>query len=433
VTQYPPAEKHRPEPEPPVVTISPPKSAQVELFKLELSSSVWRGVLAEYRDMLVETTEASDAYHLFTFLACTGSLIGRRAYLDYGLSLYGNQYVTLVGLTTQTRKTTSLRHSERTIREVDPSWRVLRGLSSAEGLLAQIADPWTKENAKGDIIAQGGTTDKRMMVWLGELSTLLKKAKQDRVANIVPLLTEAFDCPPELHLPTRAEPITVTQPYISLICASTPSWLEDLQDRDVLGGFANRFLYILGEPKAPIPFPKPPRADRKDRIITHLRDIQSWLPEQGIRMELTQPARELWTEFYTRWHALPWPDELLAAIVQRIPDIVLKIAVIYAALEKQSRIGPEILTAAIDAGGYAVASAQRIFSDFHTSRERKLEKRIVEVLKAGSMKFGDLHRAVGGRYSTKALNVALDALKHAGLVWKKEQGGTVIWGLSENG
>lgn len=415
-----------------ITSVSPPASKETKLFHLALPATVWRGIVGDYRDMLADTTEASDAYHLFTFLGCAGSIIGRRAYLLYGLPLYGNLYVTIVGASGLTRKTTSLRHSERTVCEVDPSWRVLRGVSSAEGLLAQIADPWTKENAKGDIIDQGGTSDKRMMVWLGELSSLLKKAKQDRVANIIPLLTEAFDCPPDLHLPTRADPITVTEPYISLMCASTPSWLEDLQDRDVLGGFANRFIYILGEPKPPIPFPEPPRSDLQDRIIARLSDLQAWLPDQGLRLELTSPARELWVEFYTRWHSLSWPDELLAAILQRIPDITLKIAVIYATLEKRTQIDAEILKTAIDAGGYAVASAQRIFSDFHTSREGKLEKRISSVLEPGPMKFGDLHRAVGGRYSTKALNGALDALKHAGQVWRKEQGSTVIWGRPEN-
>ena len=105
---------------------------------------------------------------------------------------------------------------------------------------------------------------------------------------------------------------------------------------------------------------------------------------------------------------------------------------IYTVLKKGLQIDVERLTAAIDVGGYAVASAQRIFSDFHTSRERKLEKRILDVLKAGAMKFGDLHRAVGGRYSTLELNRALDALCRSGQTWKREQGTTVVYGVPES-
>ena len=215
-----------------------------------------------------------------------------------------------------------------------------------------------------------------------------------------------------------------------LVCASTPSWLEDLQDRDVLGGFANRFAFILGPAKDPIPFPNQPDAQLKQKISSHLVDVMAWLPDR-FEVTLTDDARQLWSEFYTRWHSTQWPDELLGAIVQRIPDLVLKVALIYAVLEKRHQINGEILNAAIDVGGYAAASAQRIFSEFHTTRESKLESRILKVLGVGAMKFGDLHRTVGGRYSTLELNRALDALCKSGQIWRREEGKSVAFGLSE--
>ncbi|MDA0710554.1 MAG: DUF3987 domain-containing protein [bacterium] len=410
-----------------VTTPPPPRRPE---FKLELPDTVWRGVVATYRDMLERTTEAAEAYHLFTFLTCAGSMLGRRAFIEYGLRLYGNLYVAIVGKTGESRKTTSLRHAERTLRLVDETWRILRGISSAEGLLSQIADPWEKLNGKGDVIASGGTEDKRILVWLGELSSLLRKAKQDRVANIIPILTEAFDNPPDLHLPTKADPITVTEPFVSILAASTPSWLEDLQDRDVLGGFGNRFAYILGGPKEPIPFPDPPSRLHQTRIVSHLAEVDAWLPNE-LEVTLTGEARELWAEFYTRWNKLTWPDELFSAIVQRIPDVALKIALLYAVLEKRTEVDAEILSAAIDAGGYAVASAQRIFTTFHQTRETKLESRILDILKDSAVKFGPLHRSVGGRYSTAELNRTLDALTRSGQIWKQEQGNTVAFGISD--
>ncbi|GEM_PF-1131772 len=409
------------EPAPKIATVTPPQARRVD-FPLELPDSVWRGVVRDYRDMLARTTEAADSFHLFTFLACAGSVIGRRAFIRYGLSLHGNLYVCIVGPTAEGRKTTSLRHAERAIREVDPSWRVLRGLSSAEGLLSQVADPWEKKNAKDTVVAQGGTADKRLMAWLSELSTLLKKARQDSVSNIIPLLTEAFDCPPDLCLPTRNDPITVTEPYISLITASTPSWLEDLADRDIMGGFGNRFVYVLGPPKAPIPFPDPPDARLMEKVVSHIGDVLLWLPD-SLEVTLTGPARDLWAEFYTRWKGQTWPDETLGAVLQRIPDITLKVALIYAVLEKRREIDADILTAAIDAGGYCVASAQRIFSGFHATRASKLESRVLEVLKEGPVKSWALHRAIGGgRYSSDEINRALDALCRAGSVSRTGQG-----------
>ena len=164
--------------------------------------------------------------------------------------------------------------------------------------------------------------------------------------------------------------------------------------------------------------------------MSHLAEVDAWLPTQ-LEVTLTGEARELWAEFYTRWHKLTWPDELFSAIVQRIPDVTLKIALLYAVLEKRRDVDAEILSAAIDAGGYAVASAQRIFTTFHQSWETKLENRILDILKDGAVQFGLLHRRVGGRYSTVQLNRTLDALTKSGQIWKQEQGNTVAFGISD--
>lgn len=59
------------EPAPKIVTVTPPPK-RVE-FPLDLPDSVWRGVFRDYRDALARTTEAADAFHLFTFLACGGT------------------------------------------------------------------------------------------------------------------------------------------------------------------------------------------------------------------------------------------------------------------------------------------------------------------------------------------------------------------------
>ena len=392
-------------------------------FPLDLPSSVWRGIVGDYRDMLQSTTEAPDSYHLFTFLTCCGSLFGRRVYIEYGRRLFVNLYVAIVGPTCSARKSTSLGHAEDVVRDADPSWTILRGLSTAEGLLAQIADPPRNQNNNGASTGLGGTTDKRLLVWLSELSSLLRKAKQERVSNIVPLLTEAFDCPRNLQLPTRADPITVTDPFVSLLCASTPAWLEaDLSNRDILGGFANRFLYVLGEPKNPIPFPDPPDVNLRTGIVNQLSKVNEGLPADGMEVHLTANAKEIWHGFYVRWRSLRWGDEIQDAVLQRIPDMTLKIALIYAALEKQSEINAEILSAAIDATGYGAASAQRIFGDFNKSKRRKLEDRVVQVLgDRGPMRRSVLHQAVSGRHSAAEVTRMLEDLVRAEMVVQNQK------------
>jgi len=72
----------------------------------------------------------------------------------------------------------------------------------------------------------------------------------------------------------------------------------------------------------------------RNKIIAHLKKILVWLPEE-LEVNLTPYARQMWAECYARWRSETWPDEMFAAIVQRIPDVVLKIALIYAVLEKR--------------------------------------------------------------------------------------------------
>lgn len=391
--------------------VSPP------VFALKLPEIAWRGILADYRAMLRATTEASDAFHLFTFLACAGSGLGRTAYVPYGFPVFANLYVTLVGPTGESRKTSALRHAEETGKRADDSWRILRGISTAEGLIAQVADPWEEKDKTGKVISQGGTADKRLLIWLGELSAFLRKARQERVAHVVPFLADAWDCLPTLDLPTRNTPLRVTRPYISLVSASTPEWLEgSLSDREIMGGFANRFLFSVGEPKAPIPFPDPPDERLRNRIVAHLAAVRLAWQGREEAIPLSPTARGVWESFYLTWKGYRWPDPLMAALLQRLPDQCLKIALLYAVLEESAVITDELLQVALEVGKYAVASAQSIFGPFYASRDARHEANIRKALEAtgGQMPVAELQRKRGGRLSSAELWRVLTAWQSTG-------------------
>ena len=355
-------------------------------FTLILPRHVWRGLVEDYREMVKTSTEASDALHLFTFLAFVGSLIGRKAYIRYGRDLFGNIYVCFVGPTAETRKTTAIRFGEETVLQADNSLHVLRGVSSAEGLIAQIAD--------------GTTNDKRLLVVLSELTSLMQKARQDGVKNIIPFLTEAYDSPPTLDLPTRTNPLVATAPHISILSASTPDWLEDgMQDREILGGFGNRFMYIVGQPKDPISFPDPPDKQLGEKITGRLSEILS--TQQETEFDLSPEARKLWDRFYRDWRAHEWTDAVAAALVQRTPDFAMKVTLIYAVLDGEQEITAELLQIGIDVAKYCVASSQQVFSEFYANADRRIELKVEEKLKPiGKMTYSELHRVVGGRIST---------------------------------
>jgi hypothetical protein len=138
--------------------------------------------------------------------------------------------------------------------------------------------------------------------------------------------------------------------------------------------------------------------------------------EQAIT--LAPEARELWATFYRAWKQRQWSDALIAALMARIPDNCLKIALLYAILEGQKGISSEILEVALDVGAYAVASAQRLFGTFYASREARHEARIRKLLveAGGQLAMAELQRKLSGRVSSGELSRTLSALEKLGEV-----------------
>jgi hypothetical protein len=144
---------------------------------------------------------------------------------------------------------------------------------------------------------------------------------------------------------------------------------------------------------------------------------ETWRSREAA-LTLTSDARSLWETFYRSWKQREWHDALLAALVERIPDNCLKIALIYAVLEQQSAITREVLEVALDVGAYAVASAQRIFGTFYASREARHEAKMEKILDdaGGQLPMADLQRRLSGRVSSGELSRLLGTLEKLGEV-----------------
>ena len=83
-------------PEPP-----PPKPS------IALPDNIWRGLFAEYRDLVSGTTEAPDIYHFGIFAFVLGVTLARRIWLNYARPIYPNFYICEVGTSALTRKGTA--------------------------------------------------------------------------------------------------------------------------------------------------------------------------------------------------------------------------------------------------------------------------------------------------------------------------------------
>jgi hypothetical protein len=388
-------------------TLSKPATTQVSL---ELPAIVWRGLFKDYRDMVADTTEAADAFHYATFLQVLGCTIGRRLYVYHATRLYPNFYTCLVGRSGLTRKDTTWSRGRAVLdmlhaySEDDPSppFKTLRGIRSYEGLLDELAGE-----------------RKVRLIQLGELLSLLAKAKQDSLGNIIPALTELYDSPDLLNPPVHQKDVKpATEPFLSIMAGTTQDWLQKaLTERDIYGGFASRWIYFYGLPKGPMPNPPKVDQDKRNKLVQELNQIRDWADSvSNGEITISDEATALFEDYYREYYRRCQQPGLIPTLIVRIQDFIWKIALLYAIDTMSEAISKDHLEAAIAVGKYLEASVAEVFASFGTSNGKAQETKLLDFLRAegGPVPEREVYRRFN--MSAKELESVVTPLLKIGLV-----------------
>jgi hypothetical protein len=238
-----------------------------------------------------------------------------------------------------------------------------------------------------------------VVISLEEAAELLRRGRWEG-STVIPFLTTCFDCPSKYELPFRKNPVNLDQPTPSLIASTTPDWFwQSVKLADFQGGFANRILYFTGERKDPIPLPSLPDLDLIRMKVDEL------IEQETVEAKFGPGAVNLWEAFYAAWGEKQQKLEtMLQVAIQRIPAYVIKICMVYAALEKTL---PEItraqLGAAILVGNYCVKCAEELLSlqNSGTNPTKELERRILSYVKreGGQVNKRLIYKALWRHYS----------------------------------
>ena len=377
---------------------------------LELPNIAWRSLFKDYRDMVASTTEAADAFHYATFLQVFGCTIGRRLSVYHATKLYPNFYNCLVGRSGLTRKDTAwsrggdllFRLHAETESEESPPFRMVKGIRSYEGLLDELAGE-----------------RKVRLIQLGELLSLLSKARQDSLGNIIPALTELYDSPDLLNPPVHQKNVKpATKPFLSIMTGTTQDWLQKaLTERDIYGGFANRWLYFHGLPKDPMPNPPKVDPEKRNKLVQELNQIRDWADDvpKG-EITISDEANALFEEYYREYYGRCQLPGLIPTLIVRIQDFIWKIALLYAADTMSEAISRDHLEAAIAVGNYLETSVTEVFANFGTSSGKAQETKLLDFLRAESGPVPE--REVYRRFnmSAKELESVVTPLLKIGLV-----------------
>jgi hypothetical protein len=318
-----------------------------------LESAALYGLAGDIVRTIEPQSEADRAALLLQTLAAAGNLLGSEVFCTVGSTLHGLRlFVVLVGESSKARKGTSWNPIKRLFALVDPTWgseRITTGLSSGEGLIAEVRDD-------GEVVL-----DRRLLIVQSEFASVLKiMAREGNTLSAI--LRDAWD-EGNLRTLVKREPLKATGAHISVIGHITRQELmRYLSDTEAHNGFANRLLWSSVKRSKYLP----EGGDLPDAtflgLAKRLQAVLTWArARQGRQLQRDENAKALWANVYPQLSdGLPG---LLGAATSRAEAQVLRLSAIYAALDCSDQIRVEHLQAALAVWDFVFESARHIFGD----------------------------------------------------------------------
>ena len=314
-------------------------------------------MFGKYRDLVAGTTEASDNYHYADFLVIFGCTLAHRVSVHYAGPLYPNFYVCNIGRTGESRKTTAANRAKslclklNSTQEEEEEYRtfsIMNQIGSIEALYDSLSG---KKRIR--------------LIYYNELGSLMAKAQQSGTSNIITDLTNLWDIQERINPSTRRVRVNCEYPFVSILACSTIEWLyKYISLENIYSGFANRWNFIYGEPKPPMPNPPPVSESAENELVKNVNDVRKWandLPNNGL-IKKSNEAEEMWEAFYIDFfNEQINKTGLLPELLIRIPVFIWKIATLYACQDMSATIRGKDLHRAIRVGQFLEKSMRVIF------------------------------------------------------------------------
>jgi Protein of unknown function (DUF3987) len=308
-------------------------------------------------------TEADPVAILLGFIATFGNIVGNGPYYQVESDRHhANLFIVQVGASSKGRKGTADGRVKAVTKAADETWfdeRMASGLSSGEGLIDAVRDEVRKWVAKEQQfeIADPGVADKRLMITEPEFAGALS-AMERHGNTLSPVIRNAWDGK-KLQTMTKSSPLKATGAHISIIGHITEDELRArLTKTDVANGFANRFLFCCVRRSKYLP-----HGGAEVDLINLCRRVKNAVEfaRPVGRVKMTNEAARAWEAAYPELSADR--SGLVGAVIARSEAQVVRLALIYALLDRQDAISPQHLEAAMAVWAYCEESALRIFGD----------------------------------------------------------------------
>lgn len=379
------------------------KEAEEQATFPRMPEIVYHGLAGRYVDALKDSTEAPREFLLAAFLTVVAALIGRSAWVIYSRQTFANLFTLLIGETASARKTTVMGFALDLFASVaaliGARVKALYGLASVEGLAAAMKDKDSPENPY------------RLVIVEDELKSLLRKAQQKSVGNLIPRLTELYNTGATFEVNTKSDSVIIRNPFACVVSASTPAWFsESIGESEISGGFLNRWTMFTGKAERLIPFPKAPSATIWAGMV---KDLAALIQQASGEYKLTPEAKDLFGEFYGTFRQRKEVG-LRSEATARTDLHVIKYALLFAVLDAQSEIGLDHISRGIALATFNMDVALSVVGAAGLGSFGAREQKLLAILKAGRLSMREAMRRL--TISADDLNRATRALERVGLI-----------------
>ena len=392
-----------------------------------LESEAYHGLAGDIVQTIAPHTEADPAALLVQLLVAFGNVVDRgpHFWVEAADRHAANLFAVIVGETSKARKGISLSHIRRLFRAADETWAeslITNGLSSGEGLIWQVRDPIEEWDSKKQamVTKDPGVADKRLLVIEPEFGRVLQVA--ERQGNTLSAtIRQAWDGD-ALRVMTRTTSACSMDSHISIVGHITVDELGRLlTDTQAANGFANRFLWICAHRSKELPEGGNLREQDLDPLRVRLTESVELARQIGA-VQRDDSARQVWREVYGGLST--GQPGLFGAVTSRAEAQTMRLALIYALLDRSNLMRSDHLLAALAIWKYAEASARYIFGDVLGD---PAADRILMVLRnhPDGMTRHEIVRAFSGHRSKADIDRALHTLVRLGRAYRKmvETGG----------
>lgn len=312
-----------------------------------------------------ETNAYAIAANFIAYLSCA---VGRGIYLPIGNTWHHARLFCLhIGRSGRGRKGDALSlvlRLDQALRKLNESYapQVHRGgLSSREGLVALMHDGYRQGRQEIPAIE-----DKRLWVVESEFANVLHQGRREG-NTLSAALRDCWDgvC---LKPATKSNRMYASHPHVCLSGAISPSELTGLMtNRELTNGFANRFLMIWAERSQILPFPKAtPQTSvdvlaRRTLVILEFAGANQHDHRDRLPMELSAQAQWRYAQLYRGELNEDPGGDLVSAMLERRAPMLLRLAMLFALSDLQTRVDVPHIEAAMAWMRYATASVRYVF------------------------------------------------------------------------